>query len=468
MAGTAPGAGTYDLLMTSRDASQTLDALAATGAAPERKPDEGAADALAATDERAATAEGLSHTLHATSGTTARSQAGHHAVLPLPTLDDKSASQELRLRYEQLGKLGEGGMGEVVLAEDRDIGRKVAIKRMKGTQDESAVRRFADEVRAIGRLDHPGVVPIHDVGIDRRGDYFLVMKHIQGDTLEQIIRGLKKGDPALTARFTHAYRAEVMAAVLETIDYAHQRGVLHRDLKPANIMVGSYGEVTVLDWGLAKPIAQPTAAGAAPATGLSTAPATSPAGAEPHNRSASSLAPERISVTEQGAYVGTPLYMSPEQAAGRNDELSTRSDVYSLSILFWEWMSLEHPRAQHKRVEELLQAIRNEPIDCGFNGWLQFSRIRTQVPCEYAWFAAGGLAHEPERRYADAGVMLRELRRTLRGEFAIRCHVTLVRRGFFGILRLIDRHGIAFNVLVVIFTLLLLARAVALSLSLMR
>jgi serine/threonine protein kinase len=117
-----------------------------------------------------------------------------------------------------------------------------------------ASSRFADEVRAVGQLEHPNIVPVHDVGIDETGQHYLVMKYVQGETLESIIEHLAAGDPSYVARFPQEHRARIFLSILQALRYAHGRGIIHRDIKPANIMVGPHGEVTVMDWGLAKTV----------------------------------------------------------------------------------------------------------------------------------------------------------------------------------------------------------------------
>ena len=160
-----------------------------------------------------------------------------------------------RHRFEELGLLGEGGMGEVVLAQDHDIERTVALKRLPENCDLGRVLRFVEEIRTVGQLEHPNIVPVHDVGVDANGRYYFVMKHLRGETLESIIARLKAGDAH--SRFTMQVRLQVFLSILNALAYAHQQGFIHRDLKPANIMVGPYGEVTVMDWGLAKRIRTP-------------------------------------------------------------------------------------------------------------------------------------------------------------------------------------------------------------------
>src|SRR6185312_9441186 len=116
--------------------------------------------------------------------------------------------------------------------------------------------RFVDEIRTVGRLEHPNIVPIHDVGVDELGRYFFVMKYVEGETLESIIDKLAAGDPAYLAKYSVEVRIELFLGILHALEYAHAQGVVHRDIKPANVMVGRYGEVVLMDWGISKPIAE--------------------------------------------------------------------------------------------------------------------------------------------------------------------------------------------------------------------
>jgi len=208
-----------------------------------------------------------------------------------------------RLRFERVRLLGQGAMGQVELARDNDIRRTVAVKRMIGdTISAEALMRFADEIRVVGQLEHPGIVPIYDVGRDANGDVYLVMKHLEGESMEEVIDKLKAGDPDYCERFPVEYRVHLFLQVLDAVRYAHARGILHRDLKPANIQIGPFGEVTVMDWGIAKPF--------------------SPAQQSNDVQLLDKTLLEsqgRLLETQFGSLAGTPLYMSPEQAAGRND-----------------------------------------------------------------------------------------------------------------------------------------------------
>jgi eukaryotic-like serine/threonine-protein kinase len=236
-------------------------------------------------------------------------------------------------RY-QLGKqLGAGGMGEVLLASDRQIERDVAIKRMRMEPTPGAVARFIREAKIQGRLDHPAIVPVHELATDAEGRPFFVMKRLTGTTLAEVIgRGTHSRQKLLRA----------FADVCLAIEFAHSRSIIHRDLKPANIMLGDYGEVYVLDWGVARMLDEhDTREGERAA-------ATSPD------------ADTRDGATEVGAILGTPGYISPELLRG--ERLDTRADVYALGCILFEILAGEPllPRGR-EALEAALGAINARP-----------------------------------------------------------------------------------------------------------
>jgi eukaryotic-like serine/threonine-protein kinase len=209
--------------------------------------------------------------------------------------------------------LGRGGMGEVVRAHDRRIGRDVAIKRMRqATPSDEAVQRFLREARIQGRLDHPAIVPVYELGLDAAGQPYFAMKQLAGTTLAT---HMSDGTPL--PRLLRGF-VEVCLA----IQFAHERGVVHRDLKPANIILGEYGEVYVLDWGIARVIADPH----------------SP---PPIARDIDTL----DGGTQTGEMIGTPGYMAPEQVRGI-DVVTPATDVYALGSILFELLAGEplHPR----------------------------------------------------------------------------------------------------------------------------
>src|SRR5688500_7293472 len=232
--------------------------------------------------------------------TAAGGPSTHEDELPVSELGAPLANLAFGTRYEQEDLLGEGGMGAVRLYRDRQIGRRVAMKTLRA---EHRVRpqselRFVREARVQGQLEHPSIVPVHELGVDPSGASYFTMKRIRGVDLDTIVTGLAHGVSGLADRWSRRRLLTAFSQVCLTVDFAHQRGVLHRDLKPGNVMLGEFGEVYVLDWGLAKPFAANTIVDeASEPVGLN--PATGPAGG---------ASPQ----TKLGTVLGTPGYIAPE------------------------------------------------------------------------------------------------------------------------------------------------------------
>jgi serine/threonine protein kinase len=208
-------------------------------------------------------------------------------------------------RYEVLEPVGQGGMGTVYRARDQALDREVALKVLRAELTTPEwTRRIEREARILARLDHPGVVPVHDVGRLTDGRIYYVMKLVRGQRLDEYAR---------TASLSEALRA--FLRVCETIAFAHAHGVVHRDLKPSNIMVGAFGEVLVLDWGIARV-----------SGGGEEAPDPEPA---PHS-------PATPGDTVPGTVLGTPGFMAPEQALGAVHLVDERTDVYALGAILRE------------------------------------------------------------------------------------------------------------------------------------
>jgi serine/threonine-protein kinase len=329
----------------------------------------------------------------------------------LPRVDSTAGATRLvpndGRRYESLKTLGRGGMGEVALVEDRDIGRQVALKRLLGeAQGPAAIARFVDEVRTIGRLEHPNIIPIHDVGVDENGQLFFVMKFVEGQTLESILDKLKEGDAATRKKFDTTRMVEIFLGILRALSFAHERGIIHRDIKPANVMVGHYGEVVLMDWGVARPVGGQRE-GNAP------------------DPSALVVSDGRASMTSAGALIGTPLYMSPEQSKGQNDALDARSDLFSASVMFHEMLNLGHHRLEHiHSLPALLHAIQtDEPLPA-----TRIFRDDAGTGAEYAHFLRKALQLDPAKRWQSAKEMMEELHNIQEGLCRVQCAVTLNKR----------------------------------------
>ena len=339
----------------------------------------------------------------------------------LPRVDSSTGApaivMDTRERYASGKLLGEGGVGEVVRAMDNDIARPVAIKRIRAeVKSPAMLLRFVEEIRTIGQLEHANIVPIHDVGIDEQGEYFFVMKYVEGETIEDIITHLAAGDPAYHAKYPVEQRVRIFMGVLEAMAHAHAKGFVHRDIKPANVMVGEHGQVMVMDWGLAKRVGTPDSAAI-----LST----------------HVVDPTRLHQTAVGSILGTPAYMSPEQARG--EEATEKSDIYSLSVMLYEFLTLKHYLEDCTTIETMLDGVqhRNPPIA----GTIP-SAYQRPAPMDLSWYVKAGLEKDPKARFASVDAMIERLELRAQGIVPIQCHITFAKRmGSIG-MRAVDRYPI--------------------------
>lgn len=243
-------------------------------------------------------------------------------------------------RYRLLGQIARGGMGVVYAAEDEKLQRRVALKVLEvpGSDGELA-SRLMREARVLALLEHPGIVPVHDVGTLADGRVFYTMKFVEGQRLDRYLEGVASVPD----------RLRIFLRVCDSVSFAHARGVLHRDIKPANVMVGSFGEVLVMDWGLAKIVAG--AAGEA----LPDAEATIFESSEPI--AAENDATQVSAITGHGTVLGTPGYMSPEQARGEVEALDGRSDIFSLGVLLRFLLQEPNSGATAAHLDRSLEAV---------------------------------------------------------------------------------------------------------------
>ncbi len=330
------------------------------------------------------------------------------ATLPLGLPSDSPSLRRLRRfalhapargRYELRGEIARGGMGTVFALWDADLRRHVAMK-VVGTVapegervalDERVVRRFLDEVHVTAQLDHPGIVPVYEAGVDEAGRPFFVMPLVRGRALDEILRRDAAGDES----WTRTRALGVLLKVCETVAFAHERGVVHRDLKPSNVMVGRFGEVYVMDWGLAKLRA--------------------------HARREESRAPGPpvdapfdAARTQDGDVVGTPAYMAPEQAAGEVDAVGPLSDVYSLGAILYHLLAgrmpydgtslASDPRAPKRRVDWILLGP-PPPL----------RELDPHLPPDLLAICEKAMARAPSERYESALALADDLRAFLEG-----------------------------------------------------
>jgi len=293
-------------------------------------------------------------------------------------------------RYVLERSIGEGGMGALVLFKDMHIGRRIALKVIHTALRDSklARSRFLREARLQGRLEHPAVVPVYDMGTDPEGREYFTMKHVRGVTLEQIVQQLRKG---YSPTYSRRRLLTALSNVCLAVDFAHRRGVLHRDLKPANIMLGAYGEVYVLDWGLA------TVMGAGDEAHLD----------EDEETLIANLPGGK---TVPGSLLGTPGYASPEQLRGERNELGPGTDTYALGAILFELLTLEdmHPR-------ESFAGVRTSTLE----GKVDRPSERApdlDVPPELDAIVLRATALEPVDRYPSARAMHEAIEAFLDGE----------------------------------------------------
>jgi serine/threonine protein kinase len=238
-------------------------------------------------------------------------------------------------RYMLQEFLARGGMGAVYAAQDTTLNRRVAIKVLDSSDRHGALEeRLMREARVLAQLEHPGIVPVHDAGTLADGRIFYVMKFVEGSRVDQFLSGVS----------SLPERLRLFLRICETVSFAHSRGILHRDLKPSNVMVGAFGEVLVMDWGLAK-ILRPDSNARSEETASSAAP---PLGEGSET--------QVTSATHDGMILGTPGFMSPEQAQGKSSSLDARSDIFSLGKLL-ETILMQTKNAKAIRLPRALGAI---------------------------------------------------------------------------------------------------------------
>jgi len=340
--------------------------------------------------------------------------------------DEPSGPRTEGARYELMTIIGRGGMGEVFLGTEPNLKRTVAIKRLTlaadGRPDPTAYRRFVTEAQVTAQLDHPAIMPVYGFERDADGTLAYAMKFVRGVTLAQFIdeteaQSKARGRPDAT----HSLKArvETFVPILNALAYAHRRGVIHRDLKPENIMVGRFGEVLVMDWGIARLVGPRPQAGTSPEAPDTTTPfvaidpgaraARAASQGERATRTEDAITTSDTALTRVGAILGTPDFMSPEQARG--ETLDAASDQYALGLMLQELVTLRAAIPGRDSDAILERAKRGEHLAVTVIGG-----SNEPVPRELRSIIAKATAFAKADRYPTVEAMADDVRHFLRDE----------------------------------------------------
>jgi len=288
-------------------------------------------------------------------------------------------------KYKFRKSIGQGGMKVVIQVKDRDTTRDIAMAILPDAQSrpKREIIRFIEEARITASLEHPNIVPVHDIGVDSNGSPYFTMKLIKGETLAAVLRKLHDGDPEYLENYTLDKLLLIYVKICNGIAFAHSKGVLHLDLKPENIQVGDFGEVIIMDWGLAKVITDTAEL--------------------PVEETAEPKQPYVPGSTQDGVRKGTPGYMSPEQAAGKNSEKDFRTDVYALGAILYTMLTCENPLHGEDVSELIRETVQGDIIPPS-------KRVTGKlIPSGLEAVVMKAMAVQPEDRYKGAKELRNEV-----------------------------------------------------------
>lgn len=324
-------------------------------------------------------------------------------------------------RYTYKSEVARGGMGAILKVWDGDLRRNLAMKVILGGEepepgaegaqpdpggvDPARIARFLEEAQVTGQLDHPGIVPVHELGVGKDGRVYFTMRLVHGRDFQAILDLTKEGKEG----WTQTRALNTILRVCEAMAFAHTKNVIHRDLKPANIMVGHFGETYVMDWGLAKVLGHKENAAAAPK--LKITDSMDESGVKTLRRDAAVTESGSPLLTMDGEVLGTPCYMSPEQANGKLSEMGPWSDVYAVGAILYHLLAGYMPYVEPGTTATpfmVLDRVKKGPPR-------PLTEIDQKLPGELIAICEKAMAREPRSRYADMRAMADDLRNYLEG-----------------------------------------------------
>ena len=313
-------------------------------------------------------------------------------------------------RYVMRERIAQGGMGTIHRVWDSDLRRHLAMKVMRGQfepessprqSDSRAVARFLEEAQITGQLDHPGIVPVHELGVDAKGRVFFTMRMVKGKELREIFDMVRFGIDGWSQTRVLA----IIFKICEAMAYAHSKGVIHRDLKPSNVMVGRFGATYVMDWGLARVRGREDSKDIRPRS------QSSQSVVHTDRQVTRESDPESPIITMDGNVLGTPAYMAPEQASGDIDRVGPASDVYSVGAILYHHLTQRMPYfdgdEQVHAIDVLTRVLEGPPKP--------ILEIVPRTPPELVAICEKAMARDPERRYRQMHAMAEDLRAYLEG-----------------------------------------------------
>jgi serine/threonine protein kinase/formylglycine-generating enzyme required for sulfatase activity len=314
-------------------------------------------------------------------------------------------------RYVRGAELNSGGMGEIHRVADPLLERRLVVKRMHDDanlasasrgptprSDDKSLGRFLEEAKITARLDHPYIVPVHDIGLDASGRVYFAMKHVRGEDLRRIFDRIHAGD----SEWSITRGVQVMLKICEAMAYAHVKGVIHRDLKPGNVMVGKFGEVYVMDWGLARIL------GEHDTKDLRIREDTSASAMQSERRAkhaATGATPDSPLITMDGDVMGTPAYMPLEQAEGNISAIGPRADIYAVGAMLYHLLAGTMPYAEKgesvsQRV--IWQRVKSRPPR-------PLHELAPDAPAELTAIVEKAMARDASDRYPDMKALAADL-----------------------------------------------------------